>query len=214
MKTPSNGSQSDDEFFDWLASERPFSLNYLQKKYSTISLDDAKDIFGLLCEHQRRLGAHRFKLLERGVLVERLNWKALDFLKRHAAVSRGGDAVHQDIDEIADWLECDQANPLESMIQTSERLLTYDLLKRVLPRCNKRQYIFATVAANVILSGESVANWSDGFTSEQRIEFMTNTSGEVVDKEDVFRREVNRACLQVVDKLKTLFRRMDGHWMN
>ena len=214
MKNPSHECQSDEEFFDWLAAERPFSLNYLQKKYSSLSLDDAKDIFGSLCEHQRKLGEKRFKLLERGVLVERLNWKALDFLEKRAAVTRGGEATHQDVDEVADWLECDQVNPLEAMIQTSERLLTVDLLKKVLPRCNKRQYIFATVAANVMMSGESLSNWSEGFTSEQRMEFMTDASGEIVDDDDVFRREVNRACRQVVDKLKTLFRGMDGHWMN
>ncbi|MFT6178308.1 MAG: hypothetical protein ACJAQT_000091 [Akkermansiaceae bacterium] len=214
MKNPSHECQSDEEFFDWLAAERPFSLKYLQKKYSSLSLDDAKDIFGSVCEQQRKLGEKRFKLLERGILVERLNWKALDFLEKRAAVTRGGKAPHQDVDEIADWLECDQANPLEAMIQTSERLLTVDLLKKVLPRSNKRQYIFATVAANVMMSGQSLSHWAEGFTSEQRMEFMTNSSGEIVDDDDVFRREVNRACCQVVDKLKTLFRGMGGHWTN
>jgi hypothetical protein len=214
MKEQDPPSLTVEETLTWLASERPFSIQFLTHNFSQISHEDAEDIFNDLCLHQFNLDERRIKLLERGVLVERLRWKAWDFIRRRCAARRGSGVRHDDVVEFQDRIPDHQTNPLASIIEAGEWQCLKALLDQVRDRCNRRQSIFAQVVAEVLEKEVLISHWSEAFSPEQRSEFMATSRGDCKNEQEAFRKEVNRTCRDVTEKLQTLFRTNHVPWPN
>jgi hypothetical protein len=198
----------------WLDSERPFATAFLERSYSQINYADAEDIFSDFCREQWKLGEAGIKVRERGVLVSRLRPRAIDFIRHRNANFRGGGAEHADLTEVQDRVPDNRKDIYADILEIGEWRLLKDLLKAVQDRCNRRQCTFAQVALEVLETGMAISKWWEAFSPEQRVEFMTNSQGELNEDLEAFRREVNRARRQVTAKLKGLLRTKNVPWLN
>ncbi len=198
----------------WLESERPFALAFLVRYYSQISREDAEDIFSEFCQEQWELGDDGIKALTRGVLVQRLRWRARDFIEHRQAARQGGGAKHEEISKLQDRILDEDQNPLASVCEAGEWQLLQMLLSQVTDRCNFRQSIFAEVVLEVLKAGRAISHWSEAFSPEQRAAFMQSSRVGIDDERLAFRREVNRTCRQVTAKLQVLFRTNHVRWPN
>ena len=203
-----------EEVLIWLASEQNFGTSFIASNFSQITQEDAEDIYSDFCIEQFNLGENQIKFLRRGVLVRHLRWKGIDFIRRRRTARRGSGVRHEDIVEFQDRIPDQQENPLASIIKVGEWQCLKSLLDQVRDRCNRRQSIFAQVAADVLEKGEVIGHWSEAFSPEQRREFMATSRGDYNNEEEAFRREVNRTCRQVTAMLQKLFRTNDVLWPN
>lgn len=198
----------------WIESERPFALAFLVRHYSQISREDAEDIFNDFCQEQWELGGDGIKVLRRGVLVQRLRWRARDFIEHQQSAYQGGGAKHEEISEVQERIWDESQNPLALVYEAGERQLLRELLSQVIGRCNFRQSIFAEVVLEALKVGRAISHWSEAFSPEQRAAFMRSSRGGIADERMAFRREVNRTCRQVTAKLQALFRTNHVRWPN
>jgi hypothetical protein len=192
---------SNEQRWSVVLSVRELCLNIMRKQ--GLCRCDAEEVFS---EMLVRLATQEANgtlpvNIHRGFVLYCLHQVRIDFLRKRAAIRRGGGAQHLPLDEIAG-----DGPSVAFRFPDDNRMAALPMIDRLARKSNGRKRVLLIVIRRVIVTGKSVDSWAEAFTPAERKEFMGAGKEPVSEFCKEFVKQVSRTFSEILVEIRRINR--------